>query len=169
MLFPTCQLYPCDRTLPIFRKFYQPSRNIVTETFAEPAEYWKVSSKQICTGRIILPSLPFNVCLISDSLFNVQFSTCQFYPSRFDVARLPLENSANLRGILWKKTFQSYASINYQSNDNRLITQIIKLTWWSKGITFVGRIKTRDVRSNGQIFFSHRFTHFRTTAKSCRG
>ena len=44
------------------------------------------------------------------------------------------------------------------------------LSWWSEGITIVGRIKSRDVQSNGKIFLSHRVLHiFRTTAKSYRG
>ena len=42
-------------------------------------------------------------------------------------------------------------------------------TWWSEGITIVGRITSRDAQSNGQIFLSHRVLHiFRTTAKSYR-
>ena len=42
-------------------------------------------------------------------------------------------------------------------------------TWWSEGITIVGRIKSHDAQSNGQIFLSHRVLHiFKTTAKSYR-
>ena len=40
-----------SRGLPIFGSFCKPLRNVVTETFAEPAANWEVSSNRILTGR----------------------------------------------------------------------------------------------------------------------
>ena len=52
--FPTCQFYrskSVSRGFPIFGSFCKPLRNVVTETFAEPAANWEVSSNRILTGR----------------------------------------------------------------------------------------------------------------------
>ena len=54
MRFPTCQFYRSKSGITRtsnFRKFCKLLRNVVTETFAEPAANWEVSSNRILTGR----------------------------------------------------------------------------------------------------------------------
>ena len=69
-----------SRGLPIFERFCKLLRNVVTETFAEPAANWLSLVKSI---------LLLYVCQISDSIFDVWFPTCQFYPSNCDITRPP--------------------------------------------------------------------------------
>ena len=60
-----------SRGLPIFESFCKPLRNVVTETFAEPAANWEVSSNRILTGR---PSGSFiNVKLVIHYLMLLNF------------------------------------------------------------------------------------------------
>ena len=66
-----------SRGLPIFGSFCKLLRNVVTETFAEPFENWKVSSKQILTGGPSRSSI--NVKLVIHYLmygFRPVSSTC---------------------------------------------------------------------------------------------
>ena len=68
-----------------FEKVLQTTEEIViTETFAETSENWEVLSNCNLTGRISGLSCSF-MCEISNSLFDVQFLTCQLYPSICDV------------------------------------------------------------------------------------
>ena len=76
-----------SRGFPIFGSFCKPQRNVVTETFAEPAANWEVSSNRILTGR---PSGSFINVKLCDSLFDdVRFPTFQFYLLTCEVTRAP--------------------------------------------------------------------------------
>ena len=60
-----------SRGRPIFGSFCKPLRNVVTETFAEPAANWEVSSNRILTGR---PSGSYiNVKLVIHYLMLLEF------------------------------------------------------------------------------------------------
>ena len=72
-----------SRHLSFFRSFCRLLRNVVTETFAEPAANWEVSSNRISIGTVSRPSCPFRC----DSWCDVRFPTCQFYRSKSGIRR----------------------------------------------------------------------------------
>ena len=76
--------------LPIFGSFCKPLRNVVTETFAEPAANWEVSSNRILTGRPSGSFMNVFIFIYSDSLFDdVPFPSFKFYLLTCEVRRAP--------------------------------------------------------------------------------
>ena len=83
--FPTCQFFLSIsdvKRLRIFRMLCKPCKR----TCAELTENWKMSSNQIFDRQTILLLYMHQ---ISDSLIDVWFPTCHFYPSRCDITRPP--------------------------------------------------------------------------------
>ena len=85
LLSSTCQNL-ISRGLPILGSFCKLLGNVVTETFAEPSE----NLGSLVKSNFDRWTIPFLYkCQISDSLFDVQFPTCQFYLLRCEVTRAP--------------------------------------------------------------------------------
>ena len=76
-----------SRGLPIFESFCKPLRNVVTETFAEPAANWEVSSNRILTGTSSGSFI--NVKLVIHYFDDVRFPSFQFYLLTSEVTRAP--------------------------------------------------------------------------------
>ena len=81
-----------------------------------------------------------------------------------------MHNSVCISGCIWHHFKIWYLTFDPSKIFIQYFLYINIMSWWSEGITIIGRIKSRDVQSNGQIFLSNRVLHiFRTTAKSYRG
>ena len=86
-----------------------------------------MSSNRILTGTISRPSCSFS-CQISDSLFDVWFSTCRFYPSDCDITRPPSFRKSLLTAeerCMETGTFSEHPT-NWEVSPNRILTGTIR-------------------------------------------
>ena len=121
-----------SRGLPIFGRFLQTaeeccSRNIC-ETCCKLVSLVKSNFDRYNIQTILL----LYVCQISDSIFDVQFPTCQFYLSKCDIMRLPVFGSfCKLLGNVVTETFaepsENLGSLVKSNFDRRFLYINVKL------------------------------------------
>ena len=123
--FPTYQFCPskCEITRPPnFRKFQQTAQECcnrnICGTCCKLLRIVKSNFDRHNKYTILL----LYVCQISDSIFDVRFPTCQFYPSKCDITRPPIFGSfcKLLRNVV-TETFAE-PSENLEVSSNRILT-----------------------------------------------
>ena len=110
------------RGLSFFRSFCKLLRNVVTETFAEPAANWQVSSNRILIGTISRLSCPFMCVKLVIHDVTCGFRLVSFTAQNLVSGGLPIFGSfcKPLRNVV-TETFAEPAA-NWEVSSNRILT-----------------------------------------------